>query len=185
MKREERAVFLVLLTLISYAAIMYFDKGAFIFPFPLNEVIFLIIALQFSVWQWNNHRIQLIIILVAALFGLISTQFFWSFLLDAKSMEEIVNSVTLDILKISYYFFIGLWAFYYIVGSAIKSRYYFAFGFIAAECLLISSPSLLFEMLIFTSLASFGWKYKIYTPIHLLWVLLAVLQLLKFMTISI
>jgi hypothetical protein len=184
MKREERVVFLALLTLISYATIMYIEKGAFIFPFPLNEVIFLIIALQFSVWQWKNHRLQLIIILISAIFGLISTQFFWSLLLDAKSMEGLVNSVTLDILRISYYFFIGLWAFYFIVGSSIKSRYYVAFGFIAAECFIIASPSLLFETLLFTTLATFGAIYKINNPIHLLWVLLASLQVLKFITIS-
>ena len=184
MKREERAVFLALLTLISYATIMYFEKGALIFPFPLNEVIFLIIALQFSVWQWKNHSFQLVLILFTALFGLISTQFFWSLLLDVKSMELLVNSVILDILRITYYFFLGLWAFYFIIGTSIKSRFYLAFGFIAVECLLILSPSLLFESLLLTAIAAFGLIYKTRAPIYLLWVLLASLQVLKFITIS-
>lgn len=49
MTREERTVLLAMLVPIAFGAIMYVEQGSFIFPFPLNEVVFFIASIAFAV----------------------------------------------------------------------------------------------------------------------------------------
>ena len=185
MIREERSVFLVVLTLFVYAGIQFIEKGAILFPFPLNEVLFLFVASQFIVWNWKNHRFQLILVLFAGIFQLISTQFFWSLFLETPSMEKLVNGLNLDLFKVIYYLLILIWLYLYFITSKIKHTFILIFTF---TLLIISSlffQNSILEMATFVLIAVVGTFYKVNPPIHLLWILLATLQVMKISTIYI
>ena len=185
MIREERSVFLVVLTLFVYAGIQFMEKGAILFPFPLNEVIFLFVASQFLVWNWKNSKFQLLFVLFASIFQLISTQFFWSLFLETPSMEKLVNGLTLDLFKLIYYLLILIWLYFYFVASQIK----YTLVLISTFTLLIISSLFLhnsiLEMVSFVLIAAVATFYKVNPPIHLLWILLAALQVMKISTIYI
>lgn len=183
MTREERSVTLAILTLFVYAGWQFFEKSAILFPFPLNEIIFLIIVIQFSIWNWKTHRIQLIFALLAGVFHLISTQFFWSFFMDFESMEKLVNGISLDIFALIYYFLMLIWMSIFFLKSTIQYKYILT---IAAIMLTISTlilPNVLLESLIWISIAIIGVLGKLHSPIYLLWVLIATLQIMKMLTI--
>lgn len=185
MIREERSVFLVILTLFVYAGIQFIEKGAILFPFPLNEVIFLFVASQFTFWNWKNYKFQLLFILFAGVFQLISTQFFWSLFLGIPSMEKLVNGLTLDLFKLIYYLLILIWLYFYFKASKIK----YTLILISTFTLLIISSLFLhnsiLEMVSFVLIATVATFYKVTPPIHLLWILLAALQIMKISTIYI
>jgi hypothetical protein len=185
MIREERSVFLVVLTLFVYAGIQFIEKGAILFPFPLNEVIFLFVASQFIVWNWKNYKFQLLFVLFASIFQLISTQFFWSLFLETPYMEKLVNGLTLDLFKLIYYLLILIWLYFYFMASQIK----YTLILISTFTLLIISSlflhSSILEMVSFVLIAVVATFYKVNPPIHLLWILLAALQVMKISTIYI
>ena len=45
MNREKRSVTLAILTLVVYASFLFYETGAILFPFPLNELIVLIVSI--------------------------------------------------------------------------------------------------------------------------------------------
>jgi hypothetical protein len=185
MIREERSVFLVVLTLFVYAGIQFIEKGAILFPFPLNEVIFLFIASQFLVWNWKKHKFQLLLVLFASIFQLISTQFFWSFVIETPSMEKLVTSPTLDLFKVIYYLLILIWLYFYFTGSQIKFKFILFFTFTLFIISSLFFQNSILEMVSFVLIAAAGTFYKVTPPIHLLWILLAALQVMKISTIYI
>ncbi|MEY3236697.1 MAG: hypothetical protein RI883_798 [Bacteroidota bacterium] len=183
MNREERSVTLAILTLVVYAGFLFYDTGAILFPFPLNELIFLLVTLQFSFWNWKTNRTLLLILLIAGVLNFISTQFFWTFLLRNEQMELLVSGITLDLLKISYYLFLLIGLSYYFLTSEEKSRYIYLSITLAPILITIATSNILFETISFLSIAFIGYKKRINSPIHLLWLLIGILQIMKIGTL--
>ena len=65
MTREARTLFVGTLTLLVYSISIYVSQGSFIFPFPLNEFIFLAIAVQFFLWNRNGNKLAGILVTLA------------------------------------------------------------------------------------------------------------------------
>ena len=107
MNREERTVFLGILTPIVYGSWVLLDKGSFIFPFPLNELIFFIITSQFLLWNFKVDKFKYVSFFLTALFGLLSSDFFWTLFIDGKSYEQIMLGPLTDIFKLIHLFGIG------------------------------------------------------------------------------
>jgi hypothetical protein len=100
MNREEKTVFLGILIPIVYGSWVFLDKGTFIFPFPLNELIFFTITLQFLLWNLKSDKIKYGLFLLTALFGLVSSDFFWTIFFDGKSYEQLMLSPLTDLFKL-------------------------------------------------------------------------------------
>lgn len=183
MTREERSVTLAILTLFVYAGWQYFEKAAILFPFPLNEVVFLVIVVQFSIWNWKKHQIQLIFALLAGIFHLISTQFFWSFFMNFASMEKLVNGISLDIFALIYYFLMLVWMSIFFLKSTLPYKYALTIAAITLTISALILPNGFLETLIWISIAIIGVVGKLHSPIYLLWVLIAALQIMKMLTI--
>ena len=71
MTKEVRVLFLTALTLSVYAVSIYLNQGALIFPFPLNELILLVVAIQFAFWH-HNKRIPTLYILGFGVYSLLA-----------------------------------------------------------------------------------------------------------------
>jgi len=183
MNREKRSVTLAILTLLVYASFLFYDTGAILFPFPLNELIVLIISIQFLIWNWHAKKSLLVILATASIFNLISTQFFWSFFMTSEQMEVLILGISLDLLKIAYYLFLVIGLGVYFLTSTSKLNYLF-FGVSLVPILLTMLTSIgLFETISFLLIALLGYKYTINYPVHLLWLLIGTLQLMKFCTL--
>ncbi len=183
MNREKRSVTLAILTLVVYASFLFYDTGAILFPFPLNELIVLIVSIQFLIWNWHAKKSLLVILTAANIFNLISTQFFWSFFMTNEQMEVFVSGISLDLLKIAYYLFLLIGLGIYFLTSTSRLKYLF-FGITLLPILFTMFTSIgIFETISFILIALLGYKYKINYPIHLLWFLIGILQLMKVSTL--
>lgn len=111
MSKEVRSIYLVVLTLLVYAGSIYFDKGTILFPFPLNEALFLAVSLQFIYWNKKLKFISLII-LGTSLFGFLGNQIYWSMLLSNESMLQFSEALWMDVFKLLFGLGIITWAIY-------------------------------------------------------------------------
>lgn len=183
MIREERTVFLIFLTWVLYAAGFLIEKGRLIFPFPLNEIAFLVVSVFFVGWNWKSDRKQLILVSLVSIFQLLSTQFFWTFIMSDQSMEQLVNSVCLDFLKICFYISLLIWMGYVLMKTEWRFRIPILFIFVSVLSYAVICSSFLLETGVIVSFATLGIIRKFHTPFNLLWLLLALLDVFKLITI--
>ena len=106
MSKEGRVIALAILTIFIYAFSILLQKGAFIFPFPLNEIIFFISALAISFHQFKKEKILSVLFPVVGCLCVLSSEFYWAIFFNAQQMEAFSNSLATDLFKI--FFFIGL-----------------------------------------------------------------------------
>lgn len=179
MIKEERAVLLAILTLVIYSGIMLFEKGVFIFPFPLNEFVILIVSAQFTIWNWKKYPRLVSLIFITAVLNLISTQFFWTFLLNDQKMEQLTESLLLDFLKIGFYICLIIWAIISILKTPINQKYILAIlialGFMVSAAL--SDP--IYEVISLIGMLLISILHKAYAPTHLIWILFVLLHIMK------
>lgn len=102
MIREERTSFLAGLTLVIYAGIQWVEKGAFLFPFPLNEIVVFFVFIYFLFLnKWKITRINFTLG-SAILFKMLSQQLFWSFFLSNVSLEILYSGIWTDLFYLMY-----------------------------------------------------------------------------------
>lgn len=106
MNREKKTIFLVVLTLLAYGFTIFFDKGSFILPFPIFDFILLLIAIQFSIWNWRDilsfRKWYFYIYFIALITKLLTNQLLWSVLLDDRALSVFNETMTLDLLKLGF-----------------------------------------------------------------------------------
>ena len=182
MTREVRTLFLGVLTLIIYAVSIFISQGSLIFPFPLNEFIFLAIAGQFLFLNWSKSKVVGILPVIAGILGVLSTQFFWTFIYEQQEMVKFMDGLTTDYFLLSFYVLILIGA----IATMIKQRSglslllstFFIIGFVAG--VILNHPLLLLAA--YGSMIASTQMKKVYSPYHLLWILLFVLKLTEWLT---
>jgi hypothetical protein len=185
MNREKRVVSLAILTFVAYAAIQFVYSGVFLFPFPLNEGLALVVSAQFFWWNYKKDTAQYSIILLTTTIHLLSTQLFWTFFIDTPGMEWFVSTSWLDILRILYYLLLIAWMYLFLRAISDETRYFIFFlGVVFVVLSAIFSYSLCEFLAFSTIFIAASWQ-KIETPIRYLWLLLAVLQLMSLSTLFI
>ncbi|MFN5912430.1 MAG: hypothetical protein ACK45H_13905 [Bacteroidota bacterium] len=179
MKTEERTVFLAILIPIVYASIFWFETGTFIFPFPLNEVIFISVTGFFAVKHFKKYPLNSIFSAGFALLNLLSSEFFWSFLLDQPSLYELMEGGTLDLIKLMSAVLLIVWAGVNLVRGSDKVRtsLFFLFFMLYSTGLIYGIDPLMILGILVPFAASF--KYRDLYPFHLLWLLLSILESMK------
>ena len=184
MTKEVRVLFLTVLTLVFYAVSIFLSQGAFIFPFPLNELILLVVSIQFSIWHYKK-RIPVLYILGISLFAFLGNEVYWSFILDDQKMYSFSALPITDIFKLlNAICIIGFGVSYLLAQKKILARicsFLFIVFFIASITYLPSH--FLFYGLIFMTLGII--IQPVYKPFHLFWVLLLLLELTKYLTLVI
>ncbi len=105
MTREIRAIFLALLTLFVYAGLIFFTDGSFIFPYPINELIFAAVVLQFCYWE-RHLKVKLLYPVGVAFLAIFSTDVSWEIILNQQQLEQLFATPWPRIIRIS--FLIGI-----------------------------------------------------------------------------
>lgn len=188
MSKERRLITIVTLTLVIFAASIYLQQGAFVFPLPINPFIILIVALQFTWWNKNQLFPALLLIFIG-LSSLLGTEVFWSFFISDESMLLFSESITTDLFSLSALLGLVILS----IAGAIRQKHIitwlFSLLFIALIILsqLFYDPSnnlgIIFSMAAMAS-ASISVIYKpVYQPLHLFWILLFILECTKFISI--
>jgi hypothetical protein len=179
MRREERTVTLAILVPLIYGLMNLFDKGAFILPFPLNEMIFLIVAIVFAVRLHKHFLLQSAFSVAFGLFQLLSTEFFWSLFLPDKQMISLVEGTTLDLVKLLSSTILIVWGGITFIRAEDKKRsaLFLVFFSLFAFSAIFHEP--ITGVLAFLTPFAASFKYKDLYPFHLLWLLLGALATMK------
>lgn len=181
MTKEVRVLFLTALTLALYAFSIFLSKGAFIFPFPLNEAILLIVAIQFTIWHYK-HKISTLYILGISVFAFLGNEVYWSFLLDDQKMYSFSSLPVTDIFKLlSAICIIGFGVTTFLAQKKTMARV----GSICFIILYIASITYLPSSYFFFGLISMciGLLIQsVHKPFHLFWVLMLLLESTKYLT---
>ena len=97
MIREKKIIVLALLTVFLYGLILFFEKGFFVLPFPLFDLLVLIVGMQFLFWSRKKDLLILGLFVLGLLCSMGSQAFIWSFFMDGKSLEQFQESAWRDL----------------------------------------------------------------------------------------
>ena len=100
MTPQRKTITLLITTLIVYAVIGWIQTRQLIFPFPLNEVIFLLIVGYF--YFLTKDRWSLLLV-VGACFFVGSNEFYWNLFLTSEQMVRFSKLLITDICLIFFY----------------------------------------------------------------------------------
>jgi len=182
MTREVRTLFFGILTLVVYAVSIFATQGALIFPFPLNEFVFLAIAFSFLANNWREKKWIGLLPVVAGICGVLSTQFFWTFVYDPLEMMDFMKGLTTDYFLLAFFVLIFAGGIATIIkqrkGVAIILSGTFLWVFILG--VYYNHPLLL--MLAYACMVASTQIKKVFEPFHLLWILLFALKLMEWLT---
>lgn len=177
MTREARAIFLATLTLIVYTVSIFITDGSFIFPFPLNEFIFLAVSAQFFWWNRKGNKWAGILAISAGISAVLSTQFFWTFVYNTERMGTFMEGLTTD------YFLIGFYVLVLLGGIATMIRQKKGIAPLFSAFFVLAFVSGVFLNNALLLLLAYGFMVvstqllKAFSPYHLLWGLLFILKL--------
>ncbi|MCJ8292496.1 MAG: hypothetical protein HRT58_05135 [Crocinitomicaceae bacterium] len=182
MTREARALFLSMLTLVVYAVSIFISQGSFIFPFPLNEFIFLGISAQFFWWNRLGNKWAGSIAIVAGICAVLSKQFFWTFLYSTEAMEFFMDSLITDYCLLAFYVLVLIGAIATMIrqkkGIALLFSAFFVLAFISG----VFYNHALLLLLAYGFMSVSTQLSKAFAPYHLLWILLFILKLTEWLT---
>ena len=181
MIREARLLFLVVLTYIVYAVSIYSDSGGLVFPYVLNEVVLFVVALQFA-FKNRTQRFAAINIVLIGVFALLTNLRYWEMILSHESMVSFANKLWTDIFTLLF----GICVLVFAVRTAVKQNDWigFAFGalFIYLFMVAILHNSTMYYMLAYLAMTLSTLIRPAYTPLHLFWGLLLILELAEPLT---
>jgi ABC-type multidrug transport system fused ATPase/permease subunit len=180
MRTEERTVFLACLIPIVFGGIMYLEKGMFILPFPLNEIIFAIVAFYFAFKHYKFYTNQALFSSAFAFFNLLSTEFFWSLFLKPEQMQNMFESGSIDLIRLLASVLLIIWGGISLVrgDDKIRSIVFLIFFVLYAGGLIFENYPIVILATLVPFIASF--RYRDLYPFHLLWLLYSILSLMKF-----
>lgn len=186
MTQEGKTVTLASTTVFMYGLVSYLQFNQVIFPFPLNEIIFLIASVLFARIHFKNSPKTISLIIALGLLNVLSYEFYWNIFLSNDNMLSFSKSSATDIFKLFYYIGLIAWIISTFNEIEINFRKYFSLlpitllltGSIFSEeltpfysqIIILLSISFVF-IFVFSKLKQF--------PIHYLWILLFILELTK------
>lgn len=177
MNPNQKTILLALLTVVFYGISIFITSGNLIFPFPLFELISLIVALRIATVE-RNDKILWFGAVPTLFIGAFHTQFIWSFLLPPEKLEHFFLSLKYDLIYLLYFLGIFLWGIAFIWFSNRKPSI-FLLIFIALFCLLPFLHTYYIELLLFLFLTIYGiWK-KQQNPSTYLFLLLTILNVFR------
>ncbi len=179
MTREEKSVSQAVLTVFLYGLTSYMTLGESIFPFPLNELIFLIVAIVFVRIHFKENKYLTSITLLMGVFAVLSSQFYWEIVLDSRAMMTLTNGNLLPLFKFIKQLSLLFWIIFTFLREG--NRTIKLLGFIPVALVLsaiIWSESILefVAILLLFCYALFRIKKN---QFHYLWVLLFILECTK------
>lgn len=182
MTREVRALFLAILTLVVYAVSIFISSGALIFPFPLNEFIFLALSLQFSWWNRADGKWIGIYTSFAGLCAVLSTQFFWSFIYGNDTLEFLMDTLITDFFLLGFYVLLLFGGIFTIFKQRTALATLLGIGFICSFSVGVAINGAPLLLLAYAGMIVSTQISKAYAPFHLLWILLFILKATEWLT---
>jgi hypothetical protein len=180
MSKEGRIVAIACMIYFMYGLSFFLQSGNFIFPFPLNELFFLIISSVFAFKYVRKHSVAVGLLMFGALAYIGSKDFYWNLFLNADSMQQLGDSVYLDIIFLLYYILLLFLSYFSI--RIVNSKLLFYLFPIAFLLLILTNvyQYWLFEFSFFLLHAILAIYGRSKHPLFYLWILIFYLESTKY-----
>ncbi|MBI1836467.1 MAG: hypothetical protein HYR91_04305 [Flavobacteriia bacterium] len=179
MTREGKTVTLAILTVFIYAISIFLQTKTIIFPFPLYEVIFFIATCTISFYQYKKERLLSLAFFVMASFGILSSEFFWSFFMNGEALINLNNGVTIDLFKLIKYLLIGTCFVFSFYKSEHKYIQFASIFPIAILFIALGNHNLILEEIAYLIVFIYALFHLEKYPILNLWILMFILETTK------
>lgn len=175
MIKEAKTVAIASMILLLFALMTLFSQGGLVFPFPLNETIFFVVATRFLLWHPKKKAVPYLFF-VSSIFAVLGAEFFWEIFMSAERLYEFYQYPVTDWSRLLSLVFL-VWASIYFLRSA-KIWY-------AVTLLTLGVATYVFGMVINTIhlqiiglgiIVGSNILRPVLPPFHLIWVLLFVLK---------
>ena len=176
MIREKKIIVLALLTVFLYGLILFFEKGFFVLPFPLFDLLVLIVGIQFLFWSRKKDLLIVGLFLIGLLCSMGSQAFIWSFFMDGKSLEQFQESAWRDVVYLLELLFM-LATLLLSLDYKKTSHWFFAPVLIACFVCTQFQGCYLIEFFTFGLFVLFTIVTKSFRPLYFIFVLKAILDL--------
>ncbi len=103
MATEKRTIFLACVTLTVYALSGLLQQGKFLYPFPLNEFIFIGISAYIAIRNFKQQKLLYSLLVFAAISFVASRSYNWNIILNSESMERLDHGYTTDVFYVLFY----------------------------------------------------------------------------------
>ena len=103
MATEKRTIFLACVTLTVYALSGLLQQGKFLYPFPLNEFIFLGISAYIAIRNFKQQKLLYNLLILAAISFVACRSYNWNLILSSESMERLDHGYTTDVFYVLFY----------------------------------------------------------------------------------
>ena len=188
MTKEVRLLAITNLTILIYALSIFFDKGAFLFPFPLNQLIIFIVSSQFAFWNFKKFKIESILMILIGLFLTLGNEVYWSMVLNYEQMTIFSEAIYTDIFQLIASILVLFLAFRFSQKTKNRIQILLLIVFCALFILGNLHPSTLFAsfffLLSYAAMSISTFIKPIMSPINLYWVLLLTLEASKLISIG-
>ena len=176
MIREKKIIVLALLSVFLYGSIIFFEKGFFVLPFPLFDLLTLIVGIRFLSWSGKKDLLILGLFVVGLLCSMGSQAFIWSFFMDGKSLEQFQESVWRDVFYLMELLFMLATL---LLSLDYKKRAHWFFAPVLIACFVCTQfqGCYLIEFFTFGLFVVFTLATKSFRPLYFIFVLKAILDL--------
>lgn len=179
MTTEGKIITKAILTVFIYGLTSFFTLGQSIFPFPLNEIIFLIVAVYFATLHLKKNPYTIIVILLSGFLALLSNEFYWEIALNTKQMTYISENKIPIKFGFVYHIFLTVW-----IALTFFSNESTNVKLLGITPILLQMAGVYFELPIYCELSlAFLFLYSLLyvkqNPLLYLWILLFILECTK------
>ena len=182
MVREDRVIFIVALTLFIYAFASLLQLGSFLFPIPANNIILLIVGIQYFFWN-KEQEFPALLVLLIGLLATVGTEYYWATFLPNDAMQSLSESAILDVFMLMSYLCIILFA----VSASLRQKTWISLGLASLFGILFIYgqvfDQLLFVVLSYAIMIISNIHKPVFQPLHLIWILLFLLDGSKLISI--
>ena len=103
MNRDEKTIFVSVLTVLLLAFSNFLNTGTFIFTFPINDALFLVVTGYFFYFHFRSSTKVFLLLLFFAICNFASQMYNYEFFFSQEILSEIAKSSLTDIFEILSY----------------------------------------------------------------------------------
>ena len=177
MIREEKIVSIAILTVLMYALGLFFDAGFFLLPFPLFDLIFLIVFIQFLFWNKRSIQAYVLLYFLASIIQVMHNPLVLGMIGSDIDLQKLDESLWIDglklVAKLILIFVVLLWK----RQRKLQFSFLYVLFFVIITSLALIGPFFWLTPFAPLLLAYAFWKTDKDNPFRYLWILQGVFDL--------
>ena len=179
MTKEGKAIAQAVLTVSIFALSSFFSLGQSIFPFPLNQLIFLIVVVYFATFHFKNNPYTIGLILITSILSVLSSEFYWEIALNSEHMMYISEKEIPLQFSVAYQVFLTIWMFLTFFQNESKTIKVLGSLPIILQLIAFYFDLPLYSIIALLVLFIYSVIYVKQNPLLYLWILLFILECTK------